>query len=53
MTKANNNDIMKLELNCSCGKLLGKIKNNKLYLYCKQCKQEIEIKGFKIIKEEP
>lgn len=53
MTKVDNNDIMKLEIKCHCGKLLAKVKDNKLYLYCKQCREEIEIKGYKIIKEEP
>ena len=53
MTKVDNNDIMKLDINCTCGKLIAKIKNDKLYLYCKQCRKEVEVKGFKIIKEEP
>lgn len=28
-------------INCDCGKLLAKVKNGKLYLYCKSCKKEI------------
>ena len=31
------------DLKCHCGKLLGKVKNGKLYLYCKQCKKEVQI----------
>ena len=53
MTKVDNNDIMKLDIKCGCGKLIARLKGEKLYLYCKQCRKEVEIKGFKIIKEEP
>ena len=30
-------------INCNCGKLIAKLRNGKLYLYCKSCKKEIPI----------
>lgn len=32
-----------MDLKCECGKLVGRYKNGKLYLYCKKCKKEVEI----------
>lgn len=29
---------------CDCGKLIAKKKNGKIYLWCKHCKKEIELK---------
>lgn len=31
------------DIKCQCGKLIGKWRNGKLYLYCKQCKKEVEV----------
>ena len=31
-------------IKCDCGKLVAKIKNGKLYVWCKHCKREVEIK---------
>ena len=53
LTKVDNNGIIKLDINCGCGKLLAKVKDNKLYLYCKSCKKEIEIKNLKVEYLEP
>ena len=33
-----------MDIKCDCGKLVGKYKDGKLYLYCKKCKKEVEIK---------
>lgn len=33
-----------MDLKCECGKLVGRYENDTLYLYCKKCKKEIEIK---------
>lgn len=38
-------------IKCCCGKLIGKYQDNKFYLYCKQCKKEIEIDPKLIMKE--
>lgn len=35
-------------INCDCGKLLAKVKEGKLYLYCKSCKKEIAFENEKI-----
>lgn len=32
-----------MDLKCHCGKLIGRYRNGKFYLYCKNCKKEIEI----------
>lgn len=32
-----------MEIKCECGKLLAKIRDGKLYLFCKKCKKEIPI----------
>ena len=37
-------------INCNCGKLLAKVKNGKLYLYCKSCKKEIPIENEEVRK---
>ena len=47
-----------MDLKCECGKLVGRYRDGKFYLYCKKCKKETEIKvedlilpkGFKEIK---
>lgn len=35
-------------INCDCGKLLAKVKEGKLYLYCKSCKKEIAFENEEI-----
>ena len=31
-------------IKCSCGKLIAKYKDGKLFVWCKSCKREVEIK---------
>lgn len=33
-----------MDLKCECGKLVGRYRDGKFYLYCKKCKKETEIK---------
>ena len=33
-----------MDIKCDCGKLVGKYKDEKLYLYCKKCKKEVEVR---------
>lgn len=28
---------------CSCGKMVAKIRNGKVYVYCKTCKREVPL----------
>ena len=42
-----------MEIRCNCGKLLAKFANDKLYLYCKRCKEEVEIDIKKLYEAEP
>lgn len=36
--------IMDKSIKCDCGKLIAKVRNGKLYVWCKNCKREVEIK---------
>ena len=29
------------EINCTCGKLVGRVRDGKVYVWCKQCKKEV------------
>lgn len=42
-----------MEIKCDCGKLLARYTNEKLYLFCKRCKKEVEIDIKDILKAEP
>ena len=33
-----------MDLKCECGKLVGRYRDGRFYLYCKKCKKETEIK---------
>ena len=35
---------MDKSIKCDCGKLIAKIRDGKLYVWCKNCKREVEIK---------
>lgn len=32
-----------MDIKCSCGKLVAKYRDGKLYLFCKKCKKEVPI----------
>ena len=34
-------------IKCDCGKLLAKERDGKIYIWCKQCKKEVELKIIK------
>lgn len=31
-------------IKCTCGKLLARVKDGKLYVWCKECKKEVPLK---------
>ncbi len=33
-----------MDVHCDCGKLLAKIKDGKIYVWCKNCKKEVPLK---------
>ena len=35
---------MDKSIKCDCGKLIAKTRDGKLYVWCKNCKREVEIK---------
>ena len=30
-------------INCTCGKMVARLRNGKIYVYCKTCKREIPL----------
>lgn len=40
-------------INCSCGKMIAKERNGKVYLWCKSCHKEVELKIEKESRYEP
>lgn len=34
---------MNQPINCTCGKLVGRVKDGKVYVWCKSCKKEVPI----------
>ena len=40
-------------IRCDCGKLLAHEKDGKIYVWCKQCKKEVEVVVVKTKTEEP
>lgn len=28
---------------CTCGKMVARVRNGKIYVYCKTCKREVEL----------
>lgn len=41
------------QIRCSCGKLIAKERDGKIYLWCKSCHQEVELKIKKESQYEP
>ena len=35
---------MEKPIKCSCGKLIAKERDGKIYLWCKNCRREVELK---------
>ncbi len=33
-----------MDVQCDCGKLLAKVKDGKIYVWCKNCKKEVPLK---------
>ena len=32
------------DIHCDCGKLIAKVKDGKVFVWCKNCKREVELK---------
>lgn len=41
------------DIKCSCGKLIAKERGGKIYLWCKSCRCEVELKFEKESRNEP
>lgn len=41
------------EIKCTCGKLIAKERDGKIYLWCKSCRREVELKLAKESHYEP
>lgn len=33
-----------IPVKCSCGKMVARMRNGKIYVYCKTCKREVQLK---------
>lgn len=44
---------MERPIKCSCGKLIAKERDGKIYLWCKNCHKEVELKIEKESQNEP
>lgn len=34
---------MNQPINCTCGKLVGRVRDGKVYVWCKSCKKEVAL----------
>lgn len=41
------------DIKCSCGKLIAKERGGKIYVWCKSCRREVELKFEKESQNEP